>query len=82
MEIVNICLGVGLDMVVLGTADGDMAPVVQWCQGRGIPVVILASGISHELRDIVSKAIEMPESLLEATSPKRKVTNGTAEAEG
>jgi uncharacterized LabA/DUF88 family protein len=78
MEVVQVVLGVGLDVVVLGTADGDMAPLVDWCQKRGIPVVILASGISHELRDIAHKTIEMPESLLETKGN----LNETPETEG
>lgn len=54
-----------LDMVLLGSADGDLCPVVEWVQKRGIMVIVLACGISRELRNLADKAIEIPESLLE-----------------
>jgi len=54
-----------LDMVVLGSADGDFAPMVTYVQGRGLQVVILACNISHELREVATKCMEIPESLLE-----------------
>lgn len=54
-----------LDMVLLGSADGDLCPVVDWAQRRGAVVVVLACGISRDLRDLADQAIEIPESLLE-----------------
>lgn len=56
-----------LDMIVLGTADGDMVPVVEWALAKGVDVVIIATGISKDLRDIATKSIEIPESFLEST---------------
>lgn len=53
-----------LDVVVLGSADGDMLPAVEWLKGKGIEVIILACGISGELKK-VAKCIEIPHSLLE-----------------
>jgi len=54
-----------LDMIFLGTADGDLEPVVEWSQRKGIEVIILACGISRDLRETAGTAIEIPESLLE-----------------
>jgi uncharacterized LabA/DUF88 family protein len=54
-----------LDIVVLGSADGDLCPAVDWAQRHGATVVILACGISRDLRDLADQAIEIPESLLE-----------------
>lgn len=54
-----------LDIVVLGSADGDLCPVVDWAQRHGATVVVLACGISRELRELSDQAIEIPESLLE-----------------
>lgn len=54
-----------LNMVILGSADGDLCPVVDWAQRRGAVVVVIACGISRDLRDLADQAIEIPESLLE-----------------
>lgn len=54
-----------LDLIILGSADGDLCPVVDWAQRRGATVVVLACGISRELRELSDQAIEIPESLLE-----------------
>lgn len=54
-----------IDLMVLGSADGDLCPVVEWVQNRSVQVIILACGISRDLRDLATKAIEIPQSLLE-----------------
>jgi uncharacterized LabA/DUF88 family protein len=66
-----------MDLVVLGTADGDLVPAVQWLKEKGIEVVILACGISRDLKDVVTTWIEIPESMLEAQ--KHKVNTATDE---
>lgn len=55
------------DIIVIGSADGDLAPVVKWCLDKGKHVIILAAGISKELRDLTT-ATEIPESMLESKS--------------
>jgi len=55
---------VDLDMIILATADGDMAPVIQYAKEKGKQVVVIGSNISHELQNIVTKYIEIPESLV------------------
>jgi len=57
-----------LDVIVLGSADGDLAPLVHWCRQKGIDVIIIACGISRELKDMSNEFIEIPESLLEVRS--------------
>lgn len=59
-----------LDMIVLGSADGDLCPVVEWAQKHSTQVIILACGISKDLRDLADRAIEIPESLLEKKNAK------------
>jgi len=54
-----------LDLIVLGTADGNLEPAVTWAMQRGVDVIILASGISRELKDSATRYIEIPVSLLE-----------------
>ena len=61
------------DMIILGSGDGDMVPVVDWCRQKGVDVVILGTGISRDLRKAATKAIEIPESLLESAKPKGAV---------
>jgi len=68
MDVVNMVDR--FDMVILGTGDGDMMPLVEWCMQKGVDVVILATGISRDLRAGATKAIEIPESLLESNKPK------------
>ena len=54
-----------IDMVVLGTADGDFEPIVQYAREYGKIIVIIGTGISHELTHSADECIEIPESLLE-----------------
>ena len=58
------------DMIVLGSGDGDMLPVVEWATRQGVDVVILACTISRDLKDHATTCIEIPESLLETPKPK------------
>lgn len=53
------------DRIVLGCADSDLAPMVEWVQEKGINVIVCATGISHELKETAHTCIEIPESLLE-----------------
>ena len=53
------------DMIILGTADGDLVPAVEYCQQRGVDVVVFACGISRDLKNLARQYIEIPESLLE-----------------
>lgn len=52
------------DMLVLGSADGDLTPVVSWLSVRGISTLILAAGISRELKDAAKSSVEIPPSFL------------------
>ena len=54
-----------LDIVILGTADGDLVPVVEWCIERGIKVIVFACGVSKDLKETATEFFEIPESLLE-----------------
>jgi uncharacterized LabA/DUF88 family protein len=65
MDVVQICLGVGVDTIFLGSADSDLTPVVKWATNRGITFVVLACGISRDLKEVATKWIEIPESMME-----------------
>ena len=54
-----------LDVVVLGSADSDFLPLVKWVQDQGKSVIIIACGISKELRENCIQTIEIPESMIE-----------------
>ena len=73
MDIVNMIDR--FDMIILGTGDGDMLPVVQWAMQKGVDVIMFASGISKDLRDHATKCIEIPESLMETERPKGAKTH-------
>lgn len=53
-----------MDMCVLGSADGDLTPAVEWLTIKGVPTLVFASGISHELAAASRSAIEIPTSVL------------------
>ena len=53
-----------LDLVIMGTADGDFAPLIAYLKTKGVNVIVLACQISHELSNL-TQSIEIPESLLE-----------------
>lgn len=54
-----------MDICVLGTADGDLAPAVSWLSARSIDTVILGCGVSADLKTAAKSVIEIPHSLLE-----------------
>jgi uncharacterized LabA/DUF88 family protein len=71
-----------LDLIILGTADGDLTPVVDWAKERGVDVIVLACGISRELKD-TTKYIEIPESMLEdVKDDTQPVIEGQPDASG
>ena len=53
-----------VDAYILGTADGDMSPLVKYLIEDGKTVIIFGNNISKELREVATKAIEIPASLL------------------
>jgi uncharacterized LabA/DUF88 family protein len=54
-----------IDMLVLGSADGDFTPIVKMAIENNVTVIILACHISGDLKRTASEFIEIPESLLE-----------------
>lgn len=54
-----------IDVVVLGTADGDMLPLVKHLQDSGVRVVIVGCGISSELRELADEFCEIGPRFLE-----------------
>ncbi len=54
-----------VDQVVIGSADGDLAPLVEWVKEQGCRCIVFACNISRELRDVADEVIEIDEALLE-----------------
>lgn len=54
-----------VDVVILGSADGDMAPAVKWLDMRSISTVAFACGISSDLKACCKSVLEIPPSVLE-----------------
>lgn len=54
-----------LDIVILGSADPNLVDLVTWIKERGTEVHIIACGISHYLKEVATKFIEIDESFLE-----------------
>jgi uncharacterized LabA/DUF88 family protein len=53
------------DIYILGSADGDFAPLVTYLRGRGAKVIVCACKISGDLHSVADLLIEIPESFLE-----------------
>jgi uncharacterized protein (TIGR00288 family) len=54
-----------LDIMILGSADSDMAPAVKHIIDHGKKVIVFACGVSRELYSTATEVIEITESLLE-----------------
>lgn len=58
-----------MDVLVLGTADGDLAPAVEWARDQGVEVLVFACGISRELKNVASRWVEITEEYLNVGDP-------------
>ena len=63
VDVVNIVDRV--DTVILGSADPNLLPVIEWAKAKGVSVIIIASNINHILKQACNQFIEIPEELLE-----------------
>lgn len=60
MEIIN-----EVDVIVIGSSDPNLYPLVRWIKRRGKEVWIVSSLIPRILKDVATKVIEIPEAWLE-----------------
>ena len=65
IDMVDLVGSESVDLIVLGSADGDMIPAVQWVQKHGVKCVIVACGINRDLKNAAYDFIEIYDSLLE-----------------
>lgn len=54
-----------MDILILGSADGDLEPLVSWVRDQGVDVIVFASRISQDLKKAATKCIEITPSMLE-----------------
>ena len=54
-----------IDILILGSADGDFAPLVKWASEHKVKSIIFACNISSELKKEAHETMEIPESFME-----------------
>jgi uncharacterized LabA/DUF88 family protein len=54
-----------IDILVLGSADGDFTPLVEWANKRGVKTIVFACAISSDLKKEAHETMEIPESFME-----------------
>jgi uncharacterized LabA/DUF88 family protein len=65
-----------VDLMILGTADGDLTEAVKWVQARGVKVLVVASGISRELKKQADEFVEIYEDMLEEPKESKTIEIG------
>lgn len=58
-----------LDIVVLGSSDAELAPLVDWIKQRGRECIVAACGIAKELKIAATNYKEIPETCLTQNAP-------------
>lgn len=64
MDVVSMVDSV--DIVVFGTADGDMAPCLEYVKSKGKLAFVIGSGISRHLKEVATDFIEITPEYLES----------------
>lgn len=54
-----------LDVVILGSSNPDLAPLIQFIKERGVKCIVMACQIPSELRDVADECVEITTDLLE-----------------
>jgi len=67
IDMIDLVRSEAVDLIVLGSADGDMIPAVQWVQNHGVRCVVVACGINRDLKNAAYDFIEIYDSLLEGS---------------
>ena len=61
-----------IDILILGSADGDFAPLITWANEKGVKTIVFACNISSELKKEAHETLEIPESFMEKKSGTNK----------
>jgi uncharacterized LabA/DUF88 family protein len=67
---VGICIDVvrivpRIDTVILCSSDSDLVPLIQWVHEQGVKCIVLACGVSNEIKEVATRTFEITEDLLE-----------------
>ncbi len=54
-----------VDTIILCSSDPDLVPLVEWVKDQGIRCIVMACGISRELKEIADQHFEIEDNLLE-----------------
>lgn len=65
MDIMQLVDGGGLDIIVIGSSNLDLIPLIKWIRSRGIYVVIFAADVPQVFNGIVDEIVEISELELE-----------------
>ena len=65
-----------LDIVVLGSSDPDMVPVIKYIQEHGAIAKVVACGISRDLKDAANSYHEITEDMLMEISSAKATESG------
>jgi uncharacterized LabA/DUF88 family protein len=68
MDIVDAVTSNKVDEVIIGSSEGDLAPLVRWVQDRGVKVRIVSCGISRDLVRVCPNCTELTEEFLHVSS--------------
>lgn len=67
IDMIDLVISEAVDLIVLGSADGDMVPAVQWIQKHGVRCIIVACGLNRDLKNAAYDYIEIYDNLLEGS---------------
>jgi uncharacterized LabA/DUF88 family protein len=65
LDIINLIDGGGLDVVVLGSTNFDLIPLIKWVRSLGVYVIIFAVDVPRVFQEVADKVIEITENELE-----------------
>jgi uncharacterized LabA/DUF88 family protein len=69
MDVVRIVSNNKLDVVVIGSSEPELIDLVEWVKERGVKCIVASCGIPREIREASDLWVEIPEDLLEETTP-------------
>lgn len=68
-----------LDIIILGSSDPELVPLVEWIKEKGRECLILACGISRELKAVANGYKEITEDYLKSDEPETVIPANTTE---
>lgn len=69
-----------VDTIILGSADIDLLPLIEWVRNEGVKCVVFACGIAKEIREKCDRWVEITDDLLEPEVQPEEKEEETEEA--